>query len=90
MKNESIKVAARFRPLSKGEFCLKLKENTVTTPDATFTFDKVFSPNSTQKDIYDYAAENMVNDIMQGYNGTIFAYGQSGSGKTFSMVSDFN
>ena len=36
--------------------------------------------------MYRYAAKDTVNKFTQGFNGTIFAYGQSGSGKTFSML----
>lgn len=32
----------------------------------------------------------MVSDVLQGYNGTIFAYGPTGSGKTFTMFGDLN
>ena len=50
-----------------------------------FSFDKVFSPNSNQAEIYLNVGKRIVEDIMAGYNGTIFAYGQSGSGKTYTM-----
>jgi len=50
-----------------------------------YSFDKVFSPNSDQSEIYSNVGKRIVEDIMAGYNGTIFAYGQSGSGKTYTM-----
>ena len=50
-----------------------------------FSYDKVFSPNSNQSEIYTNVGKRIVEDIMAGYNGTIFAYGQSGSGKTYTM-----
>ena len=50
-----------------------------------FSYDKVFSPNSNQSEIYNNVGKRIVEDIMAGYNGTIFAYGQSGSGKTYTM-----
>jgi len=53
--------------------------------DASFTFDKVFGPSSTQQEVFDYVAEPVVGDVMNGYNATVFAYGQTGSGKTFTM-----
>ena len=40
----------------------------------------------TQDAMYEYAARETVEQFTKGYNGTIFAYGQSGSGKTFSML----
>ena len=36
--------------------------------------------------MYSYAARETVEQFTKGFNGTIFAYGQSGSGKTFSML----
>ena len=41
----------------------------------TFTFDKVFGPNSTQEHVFN-GIKNMVNEVFLGYNCTIFAYGQ--------------
>ncbi|CAF3201396.1 unnamed protein product [Rotaria socialis] len=51
----------------------------------TFTFDYVFGPNSKQVDIYNLVARPIVDAVLEGYNGTIFAYGQTGTGKTFTM-----
>ncbi|KAH7656831.1 Plus-end-directed kinesin ATPase protein [Dioscorea alata] len=53
--------------------------------DKTFTFDKVFGPSSKQKELYDQAISPVVNEVLEGYNCTIFAYGQTGTGKTFTM-----
>lgn len=47
----------------------------------TFAFDAVFSENSTQRHIYDVCAAPVVQSVLEGYNGTIFAYGQTGAGK---------
>lgn len=52
----------------------------------TFTFDAVFDENSKQSVVYEKSAFGIVNNIFEGYNGTIFAYGQTGCGKTFSMM----
>ena len=51
----------------------------------SFKFDKVFQEKTPQIEIYENIGKDIVKDIMEGYNGTIFAYGQSGSGKTFTM-----
>lgn len=51
----------------------------------TFTFDSVFNPDTPQENIYNISARPCIQDVLEGYNGTIFAYGQSGSGKTFTM-----
>ena len=52
---------------------------------AKFTFDSVLVDDS-QDTMYDCSARETVEQFTKGYNGTIFAYGQSGSGKTFSML----
>ncbi len=43
-----------------------------------FTFDSVYDSTSTQREIYDRTAAPIVDCVMEGYNGTIFAYGQVG------------
>ncbi|KAI8925722.1 P-loop containing nucleoside triphosphate hydrolase protein [Entophlyctis helioformis] len=54
-------------------------------PPKTFTFDSVFDITSRQMEVYDKTARQIVDCVLQGYNGTVFAYGQTGTGKTFSM-----
>ncbi|XP_015952328.1 kinesin-like protein KIN-5D [Arachis duranensis] len=53
--------------------------------DRTFAFDKVFGPNSEQIELYEQAVSPIVNEVLEGYNCTIFAYGQTGTGKTYTM-----
>lgn len=57
-------------------------------PDAvkTFAFDAVFADSCPQPLVYEKAAYKLVESVIEGYNGTIFAYGQTGCGKTHSMV----
>eukprot|EP00762_Andalucia_godoyi_P003834 ANDGO_08538.mRNA.1 Kinesin-like protein KIN-5C len=50
-----------------------------------YTFDEVFSSNSTQAEVYDRAVQPIVEEVLEGYNCTIFAYGQTSTGKTFTM-----
>ena len=50
-----------------------------------FKYDKIFNSESQQNQIYENVGKRIVGDVMEGYNGTIFAYGQSGSGKTYTM-----
>lgn len=57
---------------------------------------QVFGPASQQKELYDQSVSPIVNEVLEGYNCTIFAYGQTGTGKTYTMeggsrkkVSDF-
>lgn len=51
----------------------------------TFVFDYVYDQNCTQKKVYETTARTVVDSALQGYNATIFAYGQTGTGKTFTM-----
>ena len=50
-----------------------------------FVFDNVFGMESTQQEIYDKTAKPAIESLLEGYNSTIFAYGQTGTGKTFTM-----
>lgn len=53
--------------------------------DRTFLFDKVFGPTSQQKDLFNHAVCPIIFEVLEGYNCTIFAYGQTGTGKTYTM-----
>ncbi|XP_077260729.1 kinesin-like protein Klp61F isoform X4 [Temnothorax americanus] len=53
-----------------------------------FTFDGVFGPSSTQVDVYDTVVSPLVKEVIAGYNCTVFAYGQTGTGKTYTMEGD--
>lgn len=50
-----------------------------------FTFDQIFNANSTQSEVFDNSAKDIVEKFIEGYNGTIFAYGQTGCGKTYTI-----
>jgi kinesin family protein 3/17 len=52
---------------------------------SSFTFDHVYDQNSSQREVYESTARAVVDSALQGYNATIFAYGQTGTGKTFTM-----
>ncbi|KAJ1402313.1 P-loop containing nucleoside triphosphate hydrolase protein, partial [Ochromonadaceae sp. CCMP2298] len=51
----------------------------------TFVFDYVYDQTCTQRQVYETTAKPVVDCALQGYNATIFAYGQTGTGKTFTM-----
>jgi kinesin family protein 5 len=46
--------------------------------------------NSTQAEVFEYTAVPLIQDVLNGYNATIFAYGQTGTGKTHTMEGDIN
>jgi kinesin family member 11 len=51
-------------------------------PTRTYPFDLVFGPEADQGDIYQDVVSPMLEEVTQGYNCTLFAYGQTGTGKT--------
>ncbi|KAL1837834.1 hypothetical protein VTJ49DRAFT_3362 [Mycothermus thermophilus] len=54
----------------------------------TYTFDRVFSQAADQKMVFDEAVRPVLDEMLAGYNCTIFAYGQTGTGKTYTMSGD--
>ncbi|XP_029863000.1 kinesin heavy chain isoform X2 [Aquila chrysaetos chrysaetos] len=88
----SIKVLCRFRPLNPAEILRGDKflpvfqgDDSVVVGGKPYVFDRVFPPNTTQEQVYHACAMQIVKDVLAGYNGTIFAYGQTSSGKTHTM-----
>ncbi|XP_037740092.1 kinesin heavy chain isoform X1 [Chelonia mydas] len=88
----SIKVLCRFRPLNQAEILRGDKfiplfqgDDSVILGGKPYVFDRVFPPNTTQEQVYHACAMQIVKDVLAGYNGTIFAYGQTSSGKTHTM-----
>jgi kinesin family protein 11 len=100
-KGVNVQVILRCRPLSEDEArihtpvvisCNENRREVAATQsiagkhiDRHFAFDKVFGPASQQKDLYDQAICPIVFEVLEGYNCTIFAYGQTGTGKTYTM-----
>eukprot|EP00981_Chlorochromonas_danica_P009276 scaffold2593_cov166-Ochromonas_danica.AAC.1 len=63
---------------------------TVTGKQRDFYFDYVFGEDASQDFVYDRLARPIVQEVLRGCNGTIFAYGQTGTGKTYTMgILDF-
>ncbi|XP_023282751.1 kinesin heavy chain-like [Seriola lalandi dorsalis] len=87
-----VRVMCRFRPLNEAEinrgdkYIPKFKDDdTVVITGKPYVFDRVLPPNTAQEQVYDQCAKQIVKDVLGGYNGTIFAYGQTSSGKTHTM-----
>ena len=105
VQSEAVRVVVRCRPLSSQELSDK-RESVVSLnqTDRTvliwkpkeeaqgkeFTFDCVFGPSVDQAEIYKSTASEIVSRVIEGFNGTIFAYGQTGAGKTHTMSGDEN
>lgn len=100
-KTDNIKVIARFRPFNEVELDLMnrgigdisvdyISKNQCSIINSagfpqSFTFDRILDSSIGQSQMFEEAAKPVINDILKGYNGTIFTYGQSGSGKTHTM-----
>uniref|UniRef100_A0A8C5IZK0 Kinesin-like protein n=1 Tax=Junco hyemalis TaxID=40217 RepID=A0A8C5IZK0_JUNHY len=74
------------------ELDVKLGQVSIRNPRAapgelpkTFTFDAVYDASSKQADLYDETVRPLIDSVLQGFNGTVFAYGQTGTGKTYTM-----
>nr|XP_039260163.1 kinesin-like protein KIF11-A [Styela clava] len=96
--DEKVHVAIRCRPLNENEKRGRIKSVVETNIrdkevrvccnnnlDKTYKFDKTFGPSSKQVDIYRSVVEPHIDEVLAGYNCTVLAYGQTGTGKTFTM-----
>ncbi|KAE9329816.1 Kinesin heavy chain [Phytophthora fragariae] len=93
----NVRVCCRVRPQNAKELTMAAAQRCVFTEQDTievkandgspqkFTFDHVFGEEDNQKTVFENVALPVVQDIMDGYNATIFAYGQTSSGKTYTM-----
>ncbi len=99
--NKKVKVIVRTRPMLSHEMCdskvVNVNENskTVTLRDPKntaeehhFEFDTVYDSHCTQLDIFNQEIQPILSSLLEGYNTTIFCYGVTGSGKTFTMQGD--
>ncbi|XP_013920380.1 PREDICTED: centromere-associated protein E [Thamnophis sirtalis] len=97
MEEGGVTVCVRVRPLiarekedldEKGQVSWKSEDCTVSQTDGTrsFAFDRVFHSNNSTKEVYQGVAAPIIKSAVQGYNGTIFAYGQTASGKTYTIL----
>eukprot|EP00063_Salmo_salar_P040843 XP_014015678.1 PREDICTED: centromere-associated protein E isoform X9 [Salmo salar] len=102
LEESAVKVCVRVRPLIEREetaaesaepvkLYWKTDKKTIHQVDdgnltKNFSFDRVFSAEETTLQLYQELAKPLVVSTVEGYNGTIFAYGQTSSGKTFTMM----
>ncbi|CAB4041255.1 kinesin KIF27, partial [Paramuricea clavata] len=86
MEEVPVRVAVRVRPLVGQEKthnvpkCITFvpdKPQLILGKDKAFTFDYVFQPSVTQSEVYKTCVEPLVEGCFEGYNATVFAYGQT-------------
>ncbi|TPX55052.1 hypothetical protein PhCBS80983_g05643 [Powellomyces hirtus] len=97
---ENVIVTIRCRPFSQKESAAGHKKIVAIDPQTayisltspksetdvkSFTFDAAFDETCKQQEVYDSTARVIVDAVLSGFNGTVFCYGQTGTGKTFSM-----
>ncbi|KAJ4846191.1 hypothetical protein Tsubulata_049726 [Turnera subulata] len=91
----NIRVFCRIRPMTLGENLglltpvVALNSNNVLlriaeSKNKSYSFDRVFQPGSSQDEVFS-EVEPVIKSVIDGYNACIFAYGQTGTGKTFTM-----
>ncbi|XP_006659658.1 kinesin-like protein KIN-7H isoform X2 [Oryza brachyantha] len=99
-KEERIMVSVRLRPLNgreAGDSCdwECISPTTVmfrsTVPEramfpTAYTYDRVFGPDSSTRQVYEEGAKEVALSVVSGINSSIFAYGQTSSGKTYTMT----
>uniref|UniRef100_A0A915EW59 Kinesin-like protein n=1 Tax=Echinococcus canadensis TaxID=519352 RepID=A0A915EW59_9CEST len=73
---------------SKGCVEVKLTKKGLVGDSAVYTFDTAYGPRSSQRELYEKSFYDIVQSVLLGFNGTIFAYGQTGTGKTFTIQGD--
>uniref|UniRef100_A0A0E0B320 Kinesin motor domain-containing protein n=1 Tax=Oryza glumipatula TaxID=40148 RepID=A0A0E0B320_9ORYZ len=88
---ERIHVAVRARPLTAedaGSSPWRVSGNAIalsTQPSIRFEFDRIFGEECRTADVYGARTKHIVDSAVRGFNGTVFAYGQTNSGKTYTM-----
>ena len=83
-----------MKKLYKDLLCVDFKNNTSLSisscsfPKVDYNFDAIYNGITDQSTFFSEVAFPTINDVLKGYNGTIFTYGQSGSGKTYTMIGE--
>lgn len=72
-----------FRPTADGHSAEELNEDDLCVK--TWSYDNVFGPNCNNKTIFESMGKDLVEASLDGYNTVLFMYGQTSSGKTFTL-----
>ncbi|GLT56999.1 hypothetical protein SLA2020_300070 [Shorea laevis] len=84
----AVKVVVRIRTVhgEEGDRTVKkVSADTLSVGERKFNFDSVLDSNSNQEDVFDVVGVPLVKEALAGFNTTILSYGQSGSGKTYTL-----
>ncbi|CAG8880092.1 unnamed protein product [Penicillium salamii] len=66
--------------------CLSVVPNGKRVKDQTFAFDRIFDQNASQGEVYESTTRSLLDNVLDGYNATVFAYGATGCGKTHTIT----
>ncbi len=79
--SDSLTLSENLNSIDKGGI-----ENGIVYNSYRFAFDRVYGPEASQESVYEESARDVVMNVLQGYNASIIAYGQTGAGKTHTMT----
>ncbi|KAJ5234902.1 uncharacterized protein N7469_004070 [Penicillium citrinum] len=68
------------------KFSRSVVPNGKRVKDQTFAFDRVFDQNASQGEVYESTTRSLLDNVLDGYNATVFAYGATGCGKTHTIT----
>ena len=85
-----ITIPVEYISSDKGKYYFKGEKKIKVTKvkEAEFKFDFAFSDKDTQEDVYQITTSHLVKQVINGFNATVFAYGATGTGKTYTMVGE--
>ena len=94
---ENSKIVLRIKPKTEDEYLednkiFEIKDDNIIEFNASksnskiYKFDNIFNEDSSQKQIFETCSKDICDSLFEGYNGTIFTYGQIGSGKTYTIL----
>ena len=86
----SITIPTEYISTDKGKYYFRGEKKIKVTKvkEATFKFDFAFDTGVDQAEVYQCTTANLVKQVVNGYNATVFAYGATGTGKTYTMVGE--
>ena len=104
MSENAIKIYARIRPSKQPLSCIEVSEGEIRVKISKsdqglihhqkelhiFKFNSIFGHETSQVQVFDTVALHTIKHVLMGYHGTLFVYGQTGTGKTFTMTGGNN
>lgn len=88
----NIKVSIRIRPFllkenDNEQYINQIDNKTIEIDKIQYHYDKIFDQNSTQYDVFEWS-KFLFDDAINGVNCSLFMYGQTGTGKTYTILGE--